>query len=238
MAVKPKETTSGKTKAKAAPSKSTPKPSAAKAKVAAAKKPTAPKKPAAKKSGTAAAKRPPAEGTVLMTAEQLAGGLKKLADAIHRDFPSPERLVLLGIRTRGAVIADRLEVLLSERYGRPVATGVLDITFYRDDLSRLGPSPMVRGSELPFDIHDASIVLIDDVLYTGRTIRAALDEISDFGRPAVVRLAVFVDRGLREYPIQADYTALKIDTTQQHTIHVRLEEVDDTDEVILGPSGK
>ncbi len=169
----------------------------------------------------------------LMSAKKLQEALGKLADAIHGEFPSPHGLAILGIRTRGVILAERLRPLLEERYGDIVAIGDLDITFYRDDLSRLTPDPTVRGSEIPFDVTGAVVVLVDDVLYTGRTIRAAMDEICDFGRPALIRLAVLVDRGLREYPIAPDYAALRIDTDPAQHVRVLLEETDDEDKVVL-----
>jgi pyrimidine operon attenuation protein/uracil phosphoribosyltransferase len=173
------------------------------------------------------------ESKVLMTSEQMNAALKNLADQIIEEFPTAERLALLGIRTRGAVLAERLQGILEERYGAPVGLGILDITFYRDDLSRLGPNPMVRGSDLPFDLQDAYVVLVDDVMYTGRTVRAALDEISDFGRPSLVRLAIVVDRGLRELPLHPDYCALSIQTTETQRVRVMVEEMDDEDGVAL-----
>ncbi|MBI1293282.1 bifunctional pyr operon transcriptional regulator/uracil phosphoribosyltransferase PyrR [bacterium] len=197
----------------------------------------APKKSATKKPKAApskVAKKAAAEGpTVLMDCDQVADAIHLLAERIHAEFPSPRGLVVLGIRTRGVILAERIRARLEELYGESVASGVIDITFYRDDLSRHGPNPMVRGSEIPFDITDATIVLVDDVLYTGRTIRAAMDEITDFGRPALVRLATLVDRGLREYPIQPDYVSLSIKTTPSQVVHVLLDEVDDRDEVVL-----
>lgn len=219
----------------AAPKKTTAKKAAP---APAKKKATAATKPAAKKAPAKAAARKAPASQVLMDAPALAKALESLAEQIHREFASPKRLVLLGIRTRGVVIAERLKTLLEGMYGEPVASGVLDITFYRDDLSRYGPNPMVRGSDLPVNITDAAIVLIDDVLYTGRTIRAAMDEIADFGRPAVVRLAIVVDRGLREYPIQADYAALSIKTQPDQMVHVLLKESDGRDEVVLEPRAK
>ncbi|CAN5285812.1 bifunctional pyr operon transcriptional regulator/uracil phosphoribosyltransferase PyrR [soil metagenome] len=179
------------------------------------------------------AKKKPAASEALMSGAEIAKALKRIAGDIAKEFPQPEKLLILGIRTRGVVLAERLIALLEKSYGAEVAGGVLDITFYRDDLSQLGPHPMVRGSELPFDIHDARIVLVDDVLYTGRTVRAAMDEISDFGRPALIRLAILVDRGLREYPIQPDYCGLRIETKQNQVVHVMLEETDSEEQVLL-----
>lgn len=198
--------------------------------VASTKKKTSGKKSAATKS-KAPAKAAPSK--TLLDKKQLASAIDKLASDIYKEFPTTARLVILGIRTRGVVLAERLRAILEKKYKKPVPIGLLDITFYRDDLSRHGPNPMVRGSELPFDIHDANIVLVDDVLFTGRTIRAAMDEISDFGRPALIRLAILVDRGLREYPIQPDYCALSQPTKPNEIVHVKLEETDDEDRVVL-----
>lgn len=199
-----------------------------------AKKTASAKKPAAKSPSKAPAKRAPAKkAEELLNAKQLQKALKDLADAIYREFPSPKGLVILGIRTRGVVLADRIRGMLEKKYGTSIGSGILDITFYRDDLSRLGPNPKVQGSDLPFDIHDANVILVDDVLYTGRTVRAALDEISDFGRPALIRLAILVDRGLREYPVQPDYCAVNAKTDPRQVVKVMLDETDDKDSVVL-----
>lgn len=209
-------------------------PMAAAKKTASKKSDTKKKAAPAKKAATKKAPAKKSKGAkVLMTSKQVKDGIKQLADAVVKEFPSPQGLVVLGIRTRGVTLATRLKEILDKKYKVDVATGVLDITFYRDDLSRLGPNPMVRGSDLPFDIHDANIVLVDDVLFTGRTVRAALDEISDFGRPAVVRLAIFVDRGMRELPIQADYCVLHVKTKEGQRVSVRFEETDSEDKVLL-----
>lgn len=165
----------------------------------------------------------------------VSAAIEQLVQDVYREFPNPMGLVILGVRTRGVFIAERMKERLDEKYGVEVGIGYLDITFYRDDLSRLGPDPMVRDTSLPFDIDGANVILVDDVLYTGRTIRAAIDEICDFGRPAMIRLAVLVDRGLREYPLHADYCALKVRTTHDQTINVNLDETDDIDEVVLAP---
>ena len=170
---------------------------------------------------------------VLLTAEKLNEAIEELAEGIRKEFPSPERLAILGIRTRGAVLAERVHSLLEDSYKSSVGLGILDITFYRDDLSRLGPNPMVRGSDLPFDLADAYVVLVDDVMYTGRTARAALDEISDFGRPSLIRLAILVDRGLRELPIHPDFCSLRISSSHNQRVRVLMEEIDDEDGVYL-----
>lgn len=169
----------------------------------------------------------------IMSALQLQSTIEALADQIHRDFPDPAGLMILGIRTRGAVLAERIREILKARYKAPVGLGTLDITLYRDDLSALGPQPNVRDSEIPFDVTAAKVVLVDDVLYTGRTIRAALDEIVDFGRPALIRLLVLVDRGWREYPIQADYFGVRVETKADESVQVLLSEIEDEDRVVV-----
>jgi pyrimidine operon attenuation protein/uracil phosphoribosyltransferase len=144
-------------------------------------------------------------------------------------------LALVGVRTRGVPIARRLAASLREITGVEVATGALDITLYRDDLMKtaVGPQPIVRRTEIPFSIDGRHIVLVDDVLYTGRTIRAALDALIDFGRPSTIQLVVLVDRGHRELPIKADYVGKNVPTSRRETIHVRLAEIDGRDEVTL-----
>ncbi|MCC5877447.1 MAG: bifunctional pyr operon transcriptional regulator/uracil phosphoribosyltransferase PyrR [Candidatus Sumerlaeia bacterium] len=171
----------------------------------------------------------------LLDERGVSAAIEQLVQHVYREFPEPMGLVILGVRTRGVFIAERMKERLDEKYGVAIGIGTLDITFYRDDLSRLGPDPMVRDTTMPFDIDGANVILVDDVLYTGRTIRAAIDEICDFGRPAMIRLAVLVDRGLREYPLHADYCALRVQTTHDETVQVNLEETDDRDEVVLAP---
>lgn len=201
------------------------------AKIKPVAKPKAAKRRAPAKVETIA---PPQEQQ-LLDERGVAAAVEQLVHDVFREFPEPSGLVLLGVRTRGVYIAERMKERLDEKYGVPVGLGQLDITFYRDDLSRLGPDPMVRETSMPFDINGAKVILVDDVLYTGRTTRAAMDEICDFGRPALIRLAVLVDRGLREYPLHADYCVLKVQTTHDQVVHVLVEEVDDRDEVILAP---
>lgn len=170
---------------------------------------------------------------VLMEADDLGRGISLLAAHLHRDFPNDADLVLLGIKTRGIYIAERLVKALEQNHGQKVTMGVLDITLYRDDLSTLGSQPVVGKTDIGFDVTDKKIILIDDVLFTGRTIRAAMDEIVDFGRPKLIRLLVIVDRGLREYPIQPDYTAQKVETDYTQVIQVQLKEVDGADRVVV-----
>jgi pyrimidine operon attenuation protein/uracil phosphoribosyltransferase len=170
---------------------------------------------------------------VLQEADGLGRVLGVLAAELHRDFPNDPSLVLLGIKTRGVFIARRLAELMKANFQQTVPVGEIDITLYRDDLSTLGAQPVVQGTDLGMDVTDKTIILCDDVLYTGRTIRAALDEIVDFGRPRFIRLLVVVDRGMREYPIQADYKGLTVQTQQGHVVQVRLNEVDGDDRVLL-----
>ena len=144
-------------------------------------------------------------------------------------------LALVGIRTRGVPIARRLARTLKEISGDDVPTGALDITLYRDDLMRhaVGPQPVVRRTEITFSIDDRKIILVDDVLYTGRTIRAALDALIDFGRPKAIQLICLIDRGHRELPIKADYVGKNLPTSLTESVQVKLQEIDGTDEVVL-----
>lgn len=156
-----------------------------------------------------------------------------LAAHLHRDFPNDPALVLLGIKTRGVYIAQRLAEQMEKAHGQKVQTGEIDITLYRDDLSTLGAQAVVGSTEMGFDVTDKIIVLCDDVLFTGRTVRAALDEIVDFGRPKLIRLLVVVDRGMREYPVQAEYVGKTVDTDSTHVVQVRVKECDGEDRVLL-----
>ena len=145
---------------------------------------------------------------------------------------------LVGVRTRGVHLARRLAASLREITGHEVPTGALDITLYRDDLMRhaVGPQPLVRRTEIPFSIDNKRILLVDDVLYTGRTTRAALDALIDFGRPKSIQLIVLVDRGHRELPIKADYVGKNLPTAVDESVQVRLSESDNLDEVVLEQS--
>ena len=159
-----------------------------------------------------------------------------LVAGISSDFPPDRPLNVVGIRTRGETLAARIAAMLAERGYRSLGRGVLDITLYRDDLSEIGPRPMVRPTKIDIDLHARPLLLVDDVLFTGRSVRAALDALSDFGRPSVIRLAVLVDRGGRELPIQPDYVGLKLsDVPRTHRVQVRLRESDGVDEIEVGP---
>jgi pyrimidine operon attenuation protein/uracil phosphoribosyltransferase len=170
-----------------------------------------------------------------MDADRISRSLMRIAHEILERNRGVENLALVGIRARGVPIATRIAVSLKELSGVDVPTGALDITLYRDDLMRhqVGPQPVIRRTEIPFSIDDRLILLVDDVLYTGRTIRAALDALIDFGRPKAIQLVALVDRGHRELPIRPDYVGRNIPTSQQQSVHVRLHEIDGVDEVEL-----
>ena len=172
---------------------------------------------------------------VVMDADRMGRSLTRIAHEIVERNRGLDRLALVGVRTRGVPLARRLAQRLREITGQEVPTGALDITLYRDDLMHnpVGPQPVVRSTEIPFSIDNRVIVLVDDVLYTGRTVRAALDELIDFGRPKAIQLVVMVDRGHRELPIKADYVGKNLPTSRSESVAVRLEEVDGTDEVVI-----
>ena len=172
---------------------------------------------------------------VVMDADRIARTLTRIAHEIVERNKGVENLALVGVRTRGVHIARRLADRLREITGHDVPTGSLDITLYRDDLMRqpVGPQPLIRKTEIPFSIDNRKILLVDDVLYTGRTIRAALDALIDFGRPHAIQLIVLVDRGHRELPIKADYVGKNLPTSAEESVQVCLRETDDRDEVVL-----
>ena len=145
-----------------------------------------------------------------MQEEQLKALWKEVTEKIITDYPSLSRLVIVGIRSRGNILASRMVKEIEKITKTVVPLGVLDITLYRDDFTAVGPEPVVRETEIDFDINGKNVILVDDVLFTGRTVRAAMDALIDFGRPASIRLAVLIDRGGRELPIQPDYAAKKI----------------------------
>lgn len=172
---------------------------------------------------------------VILTAKEIKKAIDSIADSIIAEREGAE-LAVIGIRSRGEVIAQRLAEKLSERIGEDIACGTLDITLYRDDLNMPQPGcaqPAVRTTEIGFDIDDKDIILVDDVLFTGRSTRAALDALIDIGRPRKVKLAVLVERKGREFPIQPDYTGLKTDVEPGEFVQVNLVESDGKDEVVV-----
>ncbi len=173
------------------------------------------------------------EKAKILDSEAVGRTLKRIAHEIIEHNKGTKDLVIVGVRTRGAYLAERLAGLIGEMDGRTPPVGVLDITLYRDDLSSIAQQPVVHKTEMDFDIEDKKVVLVDDVLYTGRTVRAALDEIIDFGRPQFIQLAVLVDRGHRELPIRADYVGKNIPTSTKETVEVRLAESEGIDEVVV-----
>jgi pyrimidine operon attenuation protein/uracil phosphoribosyltransferase len=144
-----------------------------------------------------------------------------------------DRMALIGMRTRGEFLARRIAERIKEFEGVDIPLGILDVSFYRDDTRAKLKQPVVRSTHIPFDLTEKKIILIDDVLYTGRSVRAALDEIMDFGRPAKVELAVLIDRGHRELPIQPNYVGKSVTTSLNEEIRVKMKELDDADEVLL-----
>ena len=183
----------------------------------------------------------PSNEAVVLTAEQMSRTITRIAHEILEKNPGGGDLAVVGIHTRGAFLGARIHKLLCEVGGNDYGAGNLDISFYRDDVAARGavgvipstPQPVVKDSDLPFAIDGARIVLVDDVLYTGRTIRAAIDALFDYGRPAAVQLAVLVDRGHRELPIRPDYVGKNLPTAPRERISVRVAECDGVDEVVL-----
>ena len=175
---------------------------------------------------------------VLLDEESLQRTLRRIAHEIVEKHPDLTALALVGIYTRGATLAQRLRELIEEYTGARVPTGALDITFYRDDVTlraeqRAHPQPVVKATRLDFPLEGKSVVVVDDVLYTGRTIRSAIEAIFDYGRPERVQLAVLVDRGHRELPIRPDYVGKNLPTARSERVNVELVEVDEVDRVVL-----
>jgi pyrimidine operon attenuation protein/uracil phosphoribosyltransferase len=170
-----------------------------------------------------------------MDADRISRALTRIAHEILERNHGVEGVALVGVRSRGVPLARRIAGVLTSVTGGDVPTGALDITLYRDDLMRsaVGPQPLVRKTEIPFSIDNRTIVLVDDVLYTGRTTRAALDALIDFGRPKAIQLVVLVDRGHRELPIKADYVGKNVPTSRRESVQVRLQELDGLDEVAV-----
>jgi pyrimidine operon attenuation protein/uracil phosphoribosyltransferase len=168
-----------------------------------------------------------------MDADDLRRALTRIAHEIVERNAGTDGLVLVGVRSRGVPLAERLADLIAQHEGQRPPVGSLDITFYRDDLTRLAHAPIVKRTDAMPEIDGRTVVLVDDVLYTGRTVRAALDALTDHGRPAAVRLAVVVDRGHRELPIRPDHVGKNLPTAADEQVHVLLSETDDRDGVLL-----
>ncbi|MGI6534286.1 MAG: bifunctional pyr operon transcriptional regulator/uracil phosphoribosyltransferase PyrR [Peptococcia bacterium] len=169
----------------------------------------------------------------LLDREGIRRSLTRIAHEILEKNKGTEELILIGIRRRGVPLAVRLAELIQQIEGVEIPVGKLDITLYRDDLTALSDYPLVRGTDIPCDITAKKIVLVDDVLYTGRTIRAAMDALMDIGRPFLIQLAVLIDRGHRELPIRADYVGKNVPTSRKENIKVMLQEIDDDEAVII-----
>jgi len=171
--------------------------------------------------------------SLVMDADRVSRSLARIAHEIVERNRGIEELAFVGIRTRGVPLARRIAQAIQAINDHEIPTGALDITLYRDDLMRhaVGPQPVVRRTEIPFSIDDKRILLVDDVLYTGRTIRAALDALIDFGRPKSIQLVVLVDRGHRELPIKADYVGKNLPTSLSQSVQVHLTEIDGRDQV-------
>ncbi len=170
---------------------------------------------------------------LILDERQVGRVLARISHEIAERNAGAKNLVVVGIQTRGAHLARRLAKLLSELEGLKVPVGEMDITFYRDDIETRPDRPVVKKTYIPFSIDDKIVILVDDVLFTGRTVRAALDELIDFGRPKAVQLAVLVDRGHRELPIRADYVGKNIPTSQSQEVIVRVKEADRQDSISL-----
>ena len=172
-------------------------------------------------------------GRQIMTADEIRRATIRISHEIVEKQAGTAGLALIGIQRRGVPLAHRIAACIRENEGVDLPVGALDITFYRDDLSLIAQQPVVKGTDLPFDLNGATIVLVDDVLYTGRTIRAAMDALVDFGRPQAIRLAVLVDRGHRELPIRADHVGKNVPTSREELVRVQLEETDGEDGVVI-----
>ena len=175
--------------------------------------------------------------TTLLDARAIDRTLRRMADEIIELNDGSDNLIIVGIQRRGVQLASRLGALIADREKREVPRGSLDITLYRDDLQTVGPRPVVGPTDLPWDLEGKCVVIVDDVLYTGRTVRAALDELADFGRPARIALAVLVDRGGRELPIHADVVGKKVSVGESDRVDVRVAELDGEDSVVVVRAG-
>jgi pyrimidine operon attenuation protein/uracil phosphoribosyltransferase len=178
------------------------------------------------------------DGRQIMTADEIRRAIVRISHEIVERHAGTEGLVLVGIQRRGVPLAERIAAAIAEHEGVALPVGALDITFYRDDLSLIAQQPIVKGTAIPVDLNGKTVLLVDDVLFTGRTIRAAMDALVDFGRPEAIRLAVLVDRGHRELPIRADHVGKNVPTARDELVKVHLAETDGEDAVrIERPEG-
>jgi len=177
------------------------------------------------------------KSTSVMDARQLTRSLVRAADSIIRDFKKMDDVVIIGTQTRGVHLAHRIAKYIGKRTGIEPPVGVLDITLYRDDISSIERQPLIKETDIPFDVTNKRIVLVDDVIYTGRTIRAGIDELMDFGRPRSIKLVALIDRGQRELPIQPDFVGKTISTKLGDEVQVFVEEIDGHDGVIVTRRG-
>ena len=173
--------------------------------------------------------------TVVLDSRSMARTLRRMADEVVELFSGTDELILVGIQRRGVQLAERMANYIDEREGVRIARGALDITLYRDDLQTIGPRPVVGKTSLPLSLDDKKVVIVDDVLYTGRTVRAAMDELADFGRPSRIALAVLVDRGGRELPIHADVVGKQVQAASHLRVDVQISELDGDDAVVIVP---
>lgn len=173
---------------------------------------------------------------IFLDSAEIQKAIVRIAHEVLEKNQAVENLALVGVRTRGVFLAERIRSKIQEIKSVQLPLGVLDITLYRDDLSEIGVHPQLKETDIPFDLHDRTVILVDDVLFTGRTVRAALNAISDFGRPRAVQLAVLVDRGHRELPIKADFVGKNIPTSRQERVLIHLQETDGKDEALIASS--
>lgn len=174
------------------------------------------------------------EKTVVMDAQAIQRALTRIAHEVLEKNKGTKDVIIVGIRKRGVPLAERLAKIIKDIEGVELPIGILDITLYRDDLSHISYQPLVQETQISEDINNKTLILVDDVLFTGRTIRAALDAIIDLGRPKKIQLAVLIDRGHRELPIRADYVGKNVPTSSREAVEVRLTETDDAEKVFIG----